>query len=86
MIETQRIEALLLGTAAADERLLMEAQGILDPSLAEKVRLQRQVMEAATIYGRQKLIDEITEVDHRLVSSPEKQSFRQRILSIFQTR
>lgn len=79
----QQAEAYLQGNMAAEDKLVFEAQMLLNPVMHQNVLLQKQIVNAVQAYGRGQLKAEIELIHKRLFTLPEHQSFRQKILSIF---
>lgn len=56
---------------------------LLPPELKEKVKWQSLAYELVSLYGREKLTEEIKTIERRLFYSSKYRSFQQRIQSIF---
>ncbi len=84
LTETQRIEELLLTTGKPADRLLLQSEALINPSLAEKIGHQRQVVHAVQAYGREQLRSEIQAVDSRLFDRTRPNLFQRVIHRIFQ--
>jgi hypothetical protein len=78
------IEEFLNGSMPVDERLLFEAQQVVDRSLAEEVLAQQQTYQLVTAYSRAALRQELESFHHTLMNDPAKKGFRDLIRSIFQ--
>ena len=78
------IEDALMG--GSERKLLLEAQSIIDPILADKVRWQKETYLVAQAYGRKQLRKQLNQIHHRLFSEPQHLQFKTRILSYFKTK
>lgn len=81
--ETERLERFILRKQSPGERLLMEATILLDPALAQQAEHQQMVYQIVHSYGRERLREEIAEIEQVLFTAPRHHSFRQRILNLF---
>lgn len=81
--ELALIEEFLLSKPGNSEKVLMQARLILQPELQESTYWQRKTYELVKHYGRQKLREEISQVDQKLFSGPEYLPFRQKIMQFF---
>ncbi|MEM9337964.1 MAG: hypothetical protein AAGA66_04495 [Bacteroidota bacterium] len=81
--EIESIENWLTGRGDQGDRLLTEAKIQLDTDLRANARWQETTYRVVRQYGREKLKEEISKVDHRLFTSSRYRSFQARILSIF---
>ena len=83
LIEIERLEDLILNRGDRSERLVTEAKFLIDPDLREMLQLQKKSYELIRLYGRNKLRDEIKEVEHLLFKEPKYKFFQNTIRSIF---
>jgi hypothetical protein len=79
----QAIENFITGAIAPSERILFEANQLLDPALADEVKLQRNTYDIITAYNRALLKDELNCLHHKVMNDPSKKSFADLIRSIF---
>lgn len=83
--EMKEIEGYLLQTTPVEDRLMLEVKMALEPTLAEKVDLQKKVYSQVRQYARRQLREEIRSVEGELFSQSKYQLFKQRILRLFKT-
>lgn len=83
LIEVQEIENWVLGSAAPENQLLMEARFQLSDSLQNKAHWQAETYQLVHHYGRKKLRAEIKLVEQQVFSRRKYRSFQDRIRSIF---
>ena len=81
--EIKLIDDHIFNKATIEDKLVFDAMLILDPQLDEKIFWQKRTHAAVKQYARKKLKAEIDSVHRKLFSEPKHQSFRQRILSLF---
>lgn len=81
--ELRLIEDYLLSDREDGENCLFGAKIILEPQLGEKVYWQKKTYQAVHHYGRKQLKLEIEKIHHTLFSTEEHQTFRQRIMRMF---
>jgi hypothetical protein len=81
--ETEQIEAHLFGTADTGNRLLFEANRLLNANLADKITWQQKTYAIINNYGRLQLKKEIEAVHQQLFTQREHLSFSQRIRQLF---
>lgn len=81
--EIRELETYIHGAHSPEDGLLMTAKLQLDKGLAQKVEQQEKAYLLVREYGREKLREEIREVQHRLFSAPRHQRFKQRIMNLF---
>lgn len=81
----QAVEACLLGQASSEQRLLFEANMLLDPMLREDVHWQRQTYRIIREYGRERLRSELEQVHQTLFTASQHRKFRNKILAFFRT-
>ncbi|TSD67374.1 hypothetical protein FFF34_008270 [Inquilinus sp. KBS0705] len=83
LTETAEIDAHLHNTQQPGDALLFEARLILSPELREKVQWQQQTLALVQQYGRKQLRTQIQDVHRQLFSLPQHQSFREKIMRLF---
>ena len=81
--DTGRIERYLNDGLSKEEKILFEAQLVLDPHLKLNVRLQKQIHSLIKLYGRRKMKAEIGKIHYKLFQSREHVIFQQRIQQLF---
>lgn len=81
--ETLEIENLLLQHGNLPDRLLTEAKTLTNAELRKTAEWQLTAYEVIRLHGRQKLLQEIRQVEHQLFSMSKYQLFQHRIMSIF---
>lgn len=80
------IENHLLQNALPGDRLVFEANMIIDPTLKGNVVAQQQTYGLIKAYGRKQLKFELEAVHQKLFNDPVHLSFAQKIRRIFQGR
>lgn len=83
MNETQQIDRYIQGTMKPEEKLWMDASCMMDETLYDKVRWQRMTYVVIQHYGRQKLKEEIDQIQQRLFSETRFSQFRNKLKTIF---
>jgi len=81
--DTYHIEQYLNNKLSKEEKILFEAQLVLDPRFKLNVGLQKQVHSLIKLYGRRKMKAEIGKIHHKLFQNPEHVIFQQRIQQLF---
>ena len=81
--DTRHIERYLDNELSKEEKILFEAQLVLDPRFKLNVRLQKQIHALIKLYGRRKMKAEIEKIHHKLFQNPEHVIFQQRIQQLF---
>ncbi len=81
--ELRLIEDYLLSDRDDGESCLFEAKLILQPELNEHVYWQQKTYQIVQDYGRNQLKTEIEKVHQTLFNTSEHQSFKQRIMRLF---
>lgn len=81
--EIKEIEDYLLKTSPVDERLVFDAQMILNPELKTNLTLQRQSYLMINLYGKKQLKTELEKVHRKLFSEKKHQGFRKKIIGFF---
>jgi hypothetical protein len=81
--DTRRIERYLDKELSEEEKILFEAQLMLDPHFKFNVRLQKQIHSLIKLYGRRKMKADIGKIHHKLFHNPEHIIFQQRIHQLF---
>lgn len=79
----QLTEDCLLGRASGEQRVLFEANLLLNPVLREDVRWQRKTYLIIREYGRQQLRTELEQVHQALFTAPQHRTFRERVFEFF---
>lgn len=85
MNETQQLENYLLGGLSAEDRLLIEAQLLINRDLRRTANLQKLTYALVQNYGRKKLKADIQAAQKRLFTETRFSSFRKTITSIFKS-
>lgn len=80
--DTQKIEAYLLENDP-EEKLLVEANLILQPGLADTLNWQKQAYVFVREYSRRQLRKEIGAVHQKLFTNAEHSGFRKKIQALF---
>ncbi len=83
MNETCLIEKYLDNTLDPKERLLIEAQCLVDQELKNKIFWQKQTYDLIHWFGRKQLKKDISAAEKQIFSQKHYQSFRKIIQSIF---
>jgi hypothetical protein len=81
--DTRRIQRYLDNELSGEEKILFEAQLLLDPHFKLNVRLQKKIHSLIKLYGRRKMKAEIGKIHHQLFHNPEHIIFQQRIQQLF---
>ena len=81
--ETRQIAAYLQGELSTSERLLFEANLVLDHDMKDRVHLQQETLEQVKAYGRKQLKAQLASVDHKLFAHSRYSRFRQRMKALF---
>ena len=81
--EIKLIDDHLFGTAAVEDKLLLDALLILDAGMSVKIEQQKKIHFFIQQYSRKKMKAEIEAVHRQLFNEPLHQSFRQKILGLF---
>lgn len=81
--ELQLIESCLLGQASGGQQALFEAKLLLDSELGEDAYWQRKTYGIIRECGRKQLRNELEQIHQVLFSSPQHQSFRDKVLRFF---
>ncbi len=79
----QHMEDCLLGRATNEQRVLFEAQLLLDPALREEAHWQRKTYAVIREQGRRQLRKELDHLHRTLFTAPQHRSFRDRVLRFF---
>jgi len=80
-----KTEKYLMGQLPPEDKLLIDAQLLIDPVLKLNALVQKRIYTLIQLYGRKKIKKEIAAIQTDLFSSPEKADFQNRIHSIFKT-
>ncbi|MEL6560812.1 MAG: hypothetical protein AAFQ94_21640 [Bacteroidota bacterium] len=86
LIETQEIDRYLNDEMTTMSRLVFESRMLVDPLLKEKVEHQKKANELIKVYGRQKLKQEIRNIDQMLFSDAKFKSFQTKVFTIFNSK
>lgn len=81
--DTRHIERYLNSELSEEEKILFEAQLILDPHFKFNVGLLKKIHSLIKLYGRRKMKAEIRKIHHKLFHNPEHVIFQQRIQQLF---
>ena len=81
--ETRYIERYSNNELSKEEKILFEAQLVLDPRFKLNVGLLKQIHALIKLYGRRKMKAEIGKIHHKLFHNPEHIIFQQRIQQLF---
>ncbi len=81
--DTRHIERYLDNELSEEEKILFEAQLVLEPHFKLHVRLQKQIHALIKLYGRRKMKAEIGKIHHKLFQNLEHLIFQQRIQQLF---
>ncbi|MGK6351464.1 hypothetical protein [Parapedobacter sp. DT-150] len=81
--ELQWMEDGLLGHVSGEQRILFEAQLLLDPAFQEAARWQRKTYGIIRDHGRQQLRHELEHVHRELFTTLQHRSFREKVLAFF---
>ena len=81
--DTRHIERYLNDELSKEEKILFEAQLVLDPRFKLNVGLLKQIHSLIKLYGRKKMKAEIGKIHHKLFQNPEHVVFQQRIQQLF---
>ena len=80
-----KTEKYLMGQLPVEDKLLFDAQLLINPILKLNTRVQERIYSLIQLYGRKKLKQEIVSIETKIFSDPEKADFQNRIHSIFKT-
>ena len=83
--DSQKTEKYLLGQLPVDERLLFDAQLLINPVLKLNTLVQKRIYSLVQLYGRKSMKKEIAAIQNKIFNDPEKKDFQERIHSIFKT-
>ncbi len=81
--KTKQLDDYLFRHTKPEDRLVTEAQLLLDGDLRETLRWQQQTYAIIRQYGREQLRREIQTVQHQLFHQPQHRSFCQSIRQLF---
>lgn len=81
--ETRHIERYLNNELSKEEKILFEAQLILNPHFKLNVGFLKKIHSLIKLYGRKKMKVEIGKIHHKLFQNPEHVIFQQRIQQLF---
>ena len=77
------IERYLNDDLSQEDKILFEAQLVLDADLKLKVGVFKKIHTLIKLYGRKKMKREIEKIHNRLFHNPEHVVFQQRVLELF---
>lgn len=80
---TQRIERYLLGSLSVSDKLVFEAQLLLQPKLRMELYFQKKACQLVQLYHRKKLKEELEALHQELFDDPDKFVFQQKIHGLF---
>lgn len=80
---TQRIERYLLGSLSVSDKLVFEAQLMLQPKLRMELYFQKKAYAFVQLYHRKKLKEELEALHQELFDDPDKIVFQQAIYCLF---
>ncbi len=80
---TQRIERYLLGSLSAPDKLVFEAQLLLQPKLRMELYFQKKACQFVQLYHRKKLKEELEALHQHIFDDPDKVVFQQAIYCLF---
>lgn len=83
LIKLHEIEEFLSGHISTENRIVFEANLMLDNELVADVKNQLDAYTIIKLYGRQNLKTELEILHARLVTDPKNKSFRDHIFKIF---
>ena len=81
--KTKQVERYLFRQSTSEERLVFEAQLVLDSSLRDDLQWQQRTYDLIRQYGRQQLRDEIKAAERQLFRSYQHRSFQRMIRQLF---
>jgi hypothetical protein len=76
-------EEYLLKKCAIDDKLLFEAELILNPELKQNLFWQKKTYRLIDLYGKKQIKKELEQVHGKLFSDQKYQSYREKILTFF---
>jgi hypothetical protein len=83
--DTIRTEKYLMGQLPIEDKLLFDAQLLINPVLKLNTLIQQRIYFLIQLYGRKRLKEEINSVQTKIFNDPGKAEFQDRIHSIFKT-
>ena len=83
--EIIKTEKYLTGQLPVDDKLLFDAQLLIDPVLKLNTHVQQKIYSLVHSYGRRRLKNEIASAQTKVFTNPDKADFQNRIHSIFKT-
>jgi len=81
--ETEQVDRHISGLMDTGDALVFEAKLLLEPGLHDKIQWQKKVHLLIAQYGRKQLKNEIETVHQKLFSSPQHNTFSQKIRCFF---
>jgi len=77
-----KTEKYLMGQLPTEDKLLFDAQLLIDPVLKLNTFVQKRIYSMVQLYGRKELRKEITAAQIKIFNNPD---FQERVHSIFKT-
>ncbi|NJO03307.1 MAG: hypothetical protein HC880_17945 [Bacteroidia bacterium] len=81
--EIREAEQFMLGKMSPGDQLLYQARTLTHPGLRQRLRLLKRVYRWSGLYHRQQLKQDICQLEQRMFSHPDYQSFQNQIQTIF---
>lgn len=79
----QRIERYLQGSLSMSDKLVFEAQLLLQPKLRMDLYFQKKTYQLVRIYHRKKLKEELETLHQEIFNDPDNIVFQQNIYGLF---
>ncbi len=79
----QRIERYLQGSLSLSDKLVFEAQLLLQPKLRMDLYFQKKTYQLVRIYHRKKLKEELETLHQEIFNDPDNIVFQQNIYGLF---
>lgn len=79
----QRIERYLQGSLSMSDKLIFEAQLLLQPKLRMDLYFQKKTYQLVRIYHRKKLKEELETLHQQIFNDPDNIVFQQNIYGLF---
>jgi hypothetical protein len=81
--DIQIAEDYLEGKLNPQDKLVVDAQLIINPGMRLNITLQQKIHKLTRAFGRKKIKAEIESVHHRLFNDPDKTFFRESVHHLF---
>lgn len=81
--KTKQLDEYFFHRTTPEDRLVIEAQLLLDGDLRDTLRWQQRTYVLARQYGREQLRGEIRAAQHQLFHRPEYRSFQRMVQRLF---